>query len=165
MSNQGSSALHICIMAKEDIMQNKDSKFAAGMQVTCPYLFCNFKNSQFQSAGRFPSGLNDFLTIDWQKFVEFLPIHIFRLHIVTSFKPATLLFPESLVNKHTKIHPFSGLAKGGLISEGILTLFPLPKQVAKSLPQHRLIFTTFWDIPSCLIINCHLRKHLNAVNT
>lgn len=36
-------------------MQNKDSKFAAGMQVTCPYLFCNFKNSQFQSAGRFPS--------------------------------------------------------------------------------------------------------------
>ena len=61
MSNQGSSALHICIMAKEDIMQNKDSKFAAGMQVTCPYLFCNFKNSQFQSAGRFPSGLNDFL--------------------------------------------------------------------------------------------------------
>ena len=64
MSNQGSSALHICIMAKEDIMQNKDSKFAAGMQVTCPYLFCNFKNSQFQSAGRFPSGLDDFLTID-----------------------------------------------------------------------------------------------------
>jgi len=55
MSNQGSSALHICIMAKEDIVQNKDSKFAAGMQVTCPYLFCNFKNSQFQSAGRFPS--------------------------------------------------------------------------------------------------------------
>ena len=57
VSNQGSSALHICIMAKEDIVQTKDSKFANGMQVSCPYLFCNFKNSQFQSAGRFPSGL------------------------------------------------------------------------------------------------------------
>ena len=56
VSNQGSSALHICIMAKEDIIQTKDSKFSSGMQVSCPYLFCNFKNSQFQSAGRFPSG-------------------------------------------------------------------------------------------------------------
>ena len=43
-------------MAKEDITQNKDCKFQVGMQVSCPYLQCNFKNSQFQSAGRFPSG-------------------------------------------------------------------------------------------------------------
>ena len=56
VSNQSASNLHICIMAKEDITQNKDCKFQVGMQVSCPYLQCNFKNSQFQSAGRFPSG-------------------------------------------------------------------------------------------------------------
>ena len=54
-SNQSGSALHICIMAKEDIVQTKDCKFQSGLQVSCPYLACNFKNSQFQSAGRFPS--------------------------------------------------------------------------------------------------------------
>ena len=54
-SNQSGSALHICIMAKEDIVQTKDCKFQSGLQVSCPYLGCNFKNSQFQSAGRFPS--------------------------------------------------------------------------------------------------------------
>ena len=33
----------------------------AGIQVSCPYLLCNFKNSQFQQAGRFPSGKLFFL--------------------------------------------------------------------------------------------------------
>ena len=28
----------------------------AGIQVSCPYLYCSSKNSQFQNAGRFPSG-------------------------------------------------------------------------------------------------------------
>ena len=28
----------------------------SGIQVSCPYLYCNSKNSQFQNAGRFPSG-------------------------------------------------------------------------------------------------------------
>ena len=28
----------------------------SGIQVSCPYLYCNSKNSQFQHAGRFPSG-------------------------------------------------------------------------------------------------------------
>jgi hypothetical protein len=41
---------------KDELLHNKDAKFAPGIQVSCPYLLCNYKNSQFQQAGRFPSG-------------------------------------------------------------------------------------------------------------
>ena len=34
----------------------------SGIQVSCPYLYCNSKNSQFQHAGRFPSGESFFMT-------------------------------------------------------------------------------------------------------
>ena len=50
------SSLHICVLAKEDLNHTKDAKFAPGIQVSCPYLQCNFKNSQFNEKGRFPSG-------------------------------------------------------------------------------------------------------------
>ena len=51
------SSLHICVLAKEDLNHTKDAKFAPGIQVSCPYLQCGFKNSQFNAAGRFPSGM------------------------------------------------------------------------------------------------------------
>ena len=60
MNNQGSPSLHICTMAKEDIIQSKDSKFAQGMQVTCPYLSCTFKNAIHCGVGRFPAGYKEF---------------------------------------------------------------------------------------------------------
>ena len=34
------------------------SCFILGIQVSCPFLYCNSKNSTFQNAGRFPSGKN-----------------------------------------------------------------------------------------------------------
>ena len=83
-SNQSGSALHICIMAKEDIVQTKDCKFQSGLQVSCPYLACNFKNSQFQSAGRFPSGIylptyQKILHNSCEKFSYRVPVEPFTL--------------------------------------------------------------------------------------
>ena len=130
VSNQGSSALHICIMAKEDIVQTKDSKFANGMQVSCPYLFCNFKNSQFQSAGRFPSGLYfeynsvSKTRISFSIFAEFLLNHLHSNHkhrrfngdnldltmvvpqveIVTEFKRSSTKIDLSLPNGNSNGH-------------------------------------------------------------
>ena len=61
VTNQSSQAsLHICTMAKEDIIQSKDCKFAQGMQVTCPYLSCTFKNAIHSGTGRFPAGYYTF---------------------------------------------------------------------------------------------------------
>ena len=51
------------MLAKEDLNHTKDAKFSAGVQVSCPYLQCNFKNSQFNEKGRFPSGTNCLLSI------------------------------------------------------------------------------------------------------
>ena len=51
-------------MDKEDVTgQKKDCKYQVGMQVSCPYLQCNFKNSQFQSAGKFPAGKSKIFSI------------------------------------------------------------------------------------------------------
>jgi len=85
-------------MAKEDITQNKDCKFQVGMQVSCPYLQCNFKNSQFQSAGRFPS--------------EFLLNHLHSNHKHRRFNgpnlDLTMVVPQveivtAIQRAHTKI--------------------------------------------------------------
>ena len=57
MIRAAASSLHICVLAKEDLNHTKDAKFSAGVQVSCPYLQCNFKNSQFNEKGRFPSGI------------------------------------------------------------------------------------------------------------
>ena len=37
-------------------IQNRNLLLPVGIQVSCPYLYCSSKNSQFQNAGRFPSG-------------------------------------------------------------------------------------------------------------
>jgi len=52
---KGESPLRICSLSKEEFQISKDAKFSPGIQVSCPYLYCNSKNSQFQNAGRFPS--------------------------------------------------------------------------------------------------------------
>ena len=73
---KGESPLRICSLSKEEFQISKDAKFSPGIQVaillkyqntckprflgiqvSCPYLYCNSKNSQFQNAGRFPSGI------------------------------------------------------------------------------------------------------------
>nr|XP_040563463.1 uncharacterized protein LOC121113674 isoform X2 [Lepeophtheirus salmonis] len=53
-----STCLHICTMSKEDLGHTKDHKFSQGATLSCPFLQCGFKNSQFNFPGRFPS---DFL--------------------------------------------------------------------------------------------------------
>jgi len=52
---KGESPLRICSLSKEEFTISKDAKFSPGIQVSCPYLYCSSKNSQFQNAGRFPS--------------------------------------------------------------------------------------------------------------
>lgn len=52
---KGESPLRICSLSKEEFQISKDAKFSPGIQVSCPYLYCSSKNSQFQHAGRFPS--------------------------------------------------------------------------------------------------------------
>merc|ERR1711923_133746 len=52
---KGESPLRICSLSKEEFQISKDAKFSPGIQVSCPHLYCNSKNSQFQHAGRFPS--------------------------------------------------------------------------------------------------------------
>lgn len=52
---KGECPLRICSLSKEEFQISKDAKFSPGIQVSCPYLYCNSKNSQFQNAGRFPS--------------------------------------------------------------------------------------------------------------
>lgn len=52
---KGESPLRICSLSKEEFTISKDAKFSPGIQVSCPYLYCTSKNSQFQHAGRFPS--------------------------------------------------------------------------------------------------------------
>ncbi|XP_023347599.1 uncharacterized protein LOC111716386 [Eurytemora carolleeae] len=54
---KGESPLRICSLTKEEFQISKDAKFSPGIQVSCPYLYCNSKNSQFQNAGRFPSAM------------------------------------------------------------------------------------------------------------
>ena len=57
-SSSGTSvALQICTLSKDDLAPSKDSKFSSGIHVSCPYLGCSMKNSQFQHMGRFPAGL------------------------------------------------------------------------------------------------------------
>lgn len=52
---KGECPLRICSLSKEEFQISKDAKFSPGIQVSCPFLYCNSKNSQFQNAGRFPS--------------------------------------------------------------------------------------------------------------
>ena len=55
-SSGAATALQICNLSKEDLAPSKDSKFSTGIHVSCPYLGCSMKNSQFQHMGRFPAG-------------------------------------------------------------------------------------------------------------
>lgn len=54
-SSGSATALQICNLSKEDLAPSKDSKFSSGIHVSCPYLGCSMKNSQFQHMGRFPA--------------------------------------------------------------------------------------------------------------
>ena len=50
-------SLHICGLSGADLVHHRqDGKFSSGMHVHCPYIQCNFKNSQFQTQGKFPAG-------------------------------------------------------------------------------------------------------------
>ena len=65
-------ALHICNLAGPDVVHHRDGKFSSGMHVFCPYIHCNFKNSQFQTTGKFPAGkLLNFISNNMLNF--FLP--------------------------------------------------------------------------------------------
>ncbi|XP_059090212.1 uncharacterized protein LOC131886018 [Tigriopus californicus] len=53
--SSANAALQICTLGKDDLVHSKDAKFSSGTHLSCPYIGCNFKNSQFQSAGKFPA--------------------------------------------------------------------------------------------------------------
>ena len=73
-------ALHICNLAGPDVVHHRDGKFSSGMHVFCPYIHCNFKNSQFQTTGKFPAGkLLNFISNNMLNF--FLP----RIKLVTGY--------------------------------------------------------------------------------
>ena len=55
-SNGAATTLQICNLRKEDLAPSRDAKFSSGIHVSCPYLGCSLKNSQFQQTGRFPAG-------------------------------------------------------------------------------------------------------------
>ena len=100
---KGESPLRICSLSKEEFQISKDAKFSpgiailisaradsavsvnlyfAGIQVSCPYLYCNSKNSQFQHAGRFPSGNNRICDVRQadEVYLEFVLNHLHSSH-------------------------------------------------------------------------------------
>ena len=58
------------------------TSYLAGIQVSCPYLYCNSKNSQFQHAGRFPSGNNRICDVHQadEVYLEFVLNHLHSSH-------------------------------------------------------------------------------------
>ncbi len=102
------ACLHICTLSRDDLSLGKDAKFSNGAHVSCPYLGCTFKNSQFQPQGKFPA--------------EFLLNHLHSNHkhrrfngdlldltmIVPQVEPATLKQPQQQtgLNPMTQTWPF-----------------------------------------------------------
>lgn len=92
MSNHSSDSLHICVLNKDELLHTKDAKFAPGIQVSCPYLLCNYKNSQFQQAGRFPSGSkNYFAFLTLNVFFQFSKVQLFN-HLKIDIQSDSNLF-------------------------------------------------------------------------
>ena len=88
----------------------------SGIQVSCPYLYCTSKNSQFQHAGRFPSG--DLLrnireTFLYAFFSEFVLNHLHSSHKHRRFNgdslDMTMVVPQVEVENGPIRHDFAQL--------------------------------------------------------
>ena len=112
-------SLQICVLAKEDLSHTKEAKFAPGAHVSCPYVHCNFKNTQFQCAGRFPAGKIKFFLkfkrLKAKPLTEFMLNHLHANHKHRRFNGDTLdltmvvpqveIVPEARSRPQTSCNP------------------------------------------------------------